>query len=118
MSALTGEIPAVLGNTSYRLILGLRGVAELQRDYGNNLHGIMGDASDAGGEKEATLPDFNAFIHVVKVSLQRFHPAEADNLDVIEGLLAQDLSLPGRLIAAAFPEARQEPAAGKRKARG
>lgn len=122
MAGLTGEITAVLGNSSYRLVLGLRGIAELQRDYGNNLQGIMGDrpaGADAGDEaKEAVLPDFDAFMQVVKVSLRRFHPEYAEDLDVVEGLLAQDWSLPGRLIAAAFPDAQPGGARGKKKARG
>lgn len=118
MSVLTGEIGATLGNTSYRLILGLRGIAQLQREYGNGLQGIMGSPPQEGGEEGAALPDFNAYMDVVKVSLQRFHSQAADDLDIVEGLLSQDWSLPGRLIAAAFPDAEEKPAAGKRKARG
>lgn len=106
MSAFTGELTEIFGNTEYRLVLGLRGIAALQAEFGKNLDPIlsmMGQGGDASENK--ALPDFTVLFRIVALALDRCHKEDAANMDVIEGLLAQDMSLPGRLIAAAFPQA-------------
>lgn len=112
MSAFTGELTEVLGNTEYRLVLGLRGIATLQTEFGKNLDPIMnmmgqGGKAGEGGEavENKALPDFSVLFRIVALSLERCHKDDAANMDVVEGLLGQDMSLPGRLIAAAFPQA-------------
>ncbi|AZV00202.1 hypothetical protein pben1_p45 [Paracoccus phage vB_PbeS_Pben1] len=110
MADFTGEVIAKVGGQEYRLALGLRGIARLQEEYGANLDPIQGM-----GQAEGDLPDFSVLLRIVDVALERHHPEVAG--DVAEQLLAADMSLPGKLLTAAFPDQKSEGRPGKSKAR-
>lgn len=115
MADFTGEIRASVGETEYRLMLGLRGMAQLQTEYGVDLKPIM-----SMGDDKDQVPDISVLLRVVDISLERHHPDVDDT--VAEALLMQDMTLPGQLIGAAFPSVQQDAtvgktAAGKAKAR-
>jgi len=98
MENLTGEISVQHQGQDYLLMLGLRGVAKLQAKYGKNLDVIR--TADAGVEE---LPDLGVYLDIVDIALERYHP-DADPA-IADQLLAADMSLPGLLLAAAFPSA-------------
>ena len=109
MSQITGEVTAKLGDKTYRLYLGMRGIGQLQQEFGKDLAPIMeaaGGLPDAGeGEAAAaSLPDLQALIRVVEVSLTRFHSDETDEY-LAGDLLQADIGLAPRLIFAAIPQA-------------
>jgi hypothetical protein len=126
MAEITGEITATFGGTSYRLVLGMRGLALLQAEYGLDLAPILGNPGEAPPEDPAEgvdpaeaaepdaaqaaqrLPDIGALIRVVEVSLARYHP----NADPYLGsdLLQADMSLAPRLIFAAIPQGDEDAA--------
>lgn len=119
MSNITGEVVAQHDGKTYRLYLGMRGIGLLQQEFGKDIAPIFAEA-DASG---TAIPDMSALLRVVEVSLHRHHP-DADEYTAGD-LLGADLSLPGRLIHATFPDAVPDnsPAkqsgrsTGKRKAR-
>lgn len=115
MSDTTGEVTAKLGGKTYRLYLGMRGIGQLQQEFGKDLAPIMEaaggmpEAGDGDQAEAASLPDLQALIRVVEVSLARFHSDEAD--DYLAGdLLQADIGLAPRLIFAAIPQVSDDPA--------
>lgn len=126
MSEITGEVTAKLGGKTYRLYLGMRGIGQLQQEFGKDLAPIMeaaGGMPEADGDGAATttsLPDLHALIRVVEVSLSRFHSDETDEY-LAGDLLQADIGLAPRLIFAAIPQASDDtvpsgPASRGRKA--
>lgn len=106
---ITGEITASFGGHEYRLMLGLRGFGQLQGEYGADLSPLMQMGEDG------QIPDINVLLRVVDIALMRHHP-DVDE-DVAEGLLMQDISLPGKLLAGAIPMPEDSGGNGKGKAK-
>ncbi|MDS9468211.1 hypothetical protein RGQ15_11600 [Paracoccus sp. MBLB3053] len=104
MQMLTGEVIVQHQGVEYRLMLGLRGIAKLQDQYGARLDPIRNM-----GQGEDEIPDFNVLLNIVDIALERHHPNAG--ADLSEHLLIEDMALPGKLLKAAFPEAK--PAASK-----
>lgn len=104
MNQITGEIAVKHEGREYALMLGLRGISKLQAKYGRDLAVIR----DMKAESDQ-LPDISVFLDIVDIALERHHPDAP--ADLAESLLLADFSLPGQLVAAAFPTA--EPAAAK-----
>lgn len=104
---ITGEIIASFEGREYRLMLGLRGIARLQEEYGADLAPLseMGESD--------SMPDMNVLLRVVDIALMRHHDDVGE--DVAEGLLMQDMNLPGKLLAAAFPTVEDTGGNGKGK---
>lgn len=110
MQTITGEVAVTHGGQEYRLFLGMRGIGKLQEEFGKDLAPFMG-LEDDGDDK--AIPEMTPLLRVIEVSLARYHP-EADPY-LADALLAADLGLPGKLIAAAIPGAEREaPPAGGR----
>ncbi|RWR31355.1 hypothetical protein D2T31_04980 [Sinirhodobacter populi] len=95
MAEFTGEFSHTVGGKTYRLALGLRGIAVLQQELGKDLAPLQIEDGDHA--------DFNVLLRVVEVALQRHHPDAGP--EVAEEILASDLSIWARLVAAAFPDA-------------
>ncbi|RJL13690.1 hypothetical protein [Paracoccus siganidrum] len=106
---ITGEITASFEGREYRLMLGLRGIARLQEEYGKELTPLM-EMSEGN-----SIPDMNVLLRVVDIALMRHHDDVGE--DVAEGLLMQDMDLPGKLLAAAFPTVEDAGGNGKGKRR-
>lgn len=106
---ITGEVTATHDGSEYTLLLGLRGIAKLQEEYGADLAPLskMGDGD--------SMPDMNVLLRVVDIALSRYHPDAGE--DVAEGLLMADMNLPGKLLAAAFPTVGQTGGNGRGKKR-
>lgn len=115
MAQITGEITATLAGTTYQLCLGMRGIAKLQQEYGQQLDPI----TKLDPETEE-LPDFGVMLRIMELALERHHP-DADAW-IADDLIRQDAAVVFRLIEAAFPsaedgDAAEKPAGKKRKAR-
>lgn len=113
MQTITGEVAVTHDGQEYRLFLGMRGIGRLQEEFGKDLAPFMGLQEDGG---DNAIPEMTPLLRVIEVSLTRHHP-EADPY-LADALLAADLALPGKLIAAAIPGAADEapPAGGRAKA--
>jgi hypothetical protein len=96
MASILGELEVTHGGATYRLRLTMRGIATLQDEFGNDIGGIL-DMSEGG------IPNMNICLRVVELALKRFHP-DAD-ADLADDILSDDMSIFGKLIAAAFPSA-------------
>ncbi|SCY61525.1 hypothetical protein [Paracoccus tibetensis] len=97
MNAITGEVVVTARGETYRLCLGMIGLAQLQKEYGQHL----GPITDLD-LKEGELPDFSVMVRVVDLALDRYHP-EHDKW-VADDILREDLSTFLRLVEGAFPE--------------
>ena len=111
MSDITGTIHEVYDGKSYDLRLTMRGIATLQSEYGNNVAGLLdGSAGD--------LPDFNALLSLVSISLQKgngMEPVAADEL--ADDLLTKDPEIVSRIISAAFPDQKEQKSGNVKKPR-
>jgi len=106
MAQVMGELDATVGDVTYRLRLTMRGIAQLQDEYGLDLEPIL-------GIKEGHMPNFGACLRVVEIALQRYH-ADA-GVDAADDILSADMSVFGRLISVAFPDAQKDGDAQKKR---
>lgn len=99
MSDVTGILHEVYGGKSYDLRLTMGGIGSLQAQYGNNIAGLLdGTAGD--------IPNFNALIALVSLSLQKGSGMDAEAADgLADDMLTKDVGLATRIITAAFPSA-------------
>jgi len=102
MSDVTGTVRATLSGAEYTLRLTMRGLAQLQSEFGKDLGGLL-----SGGFKSGDMPDFTIPLRVVEVALLRGMPdLQADRVkDIADDLLTGDQGLVARLMVAAFPDA-------------
>ncbi|MBK4216135.1 hypothetical protein JJJ17_09375 [Paracoccus caeni] len=120
MSAITGEVTVKHAGKTYRLYLGIRGIGHLQQEFGADLAPLFKDDTDLDA---GVPPEMTPLLRVVELALSRHHTDADDYL--ADDLLAADMSLPGKLIAAAIPSGADVDAGGstgakttgKRKAR-
>ena len=94
MANVTGIIETKHAGATYRLTLGMSGLARLQEEYGKGLEPLI--AMAAGGE----APDFAVLLRVTQVALERFHP-DADPY-LADDLLAADVGIAVAVMNAAF----------------
>lgn len=108
MARAIGEIDVVSGGKTYCLRLTMKSLAVLQDEFGQDLGGIM-------NMKAGALPNLKLCLRMIELGLQKHHPdASADLADEIA---TADMSVIGRLISAAFPDAEVQDG-GKPKAAG
>lgn len=101
VSAITGEQEITVGEETYCLVLGMRGLAKFQAEFGG-----VGVFKVEDGQ----LPNLMAYVRVVELALARHHPDAAE--EVVDAILAQDFTVVGRLINAAMPKASTTNAGG------
>ncbi|WP_111559464.1 hypothetical protein [Paracoccus sediminilitoris] len=94
MAQLTGIIEAKHAGATYRLTLGMSGLARLQEEYGKGLEPLIAMA------QEGQAPDFAVLLRVTQVALERFHP-DADPY-LADDLLAADVGIAVAVMSAAF----------------
>lgn len=94
MNAVTGVVTATHEGQTYRLILGMGGLARLQQEYGVELAPLV------AMEDEGRMPDFSVLLRVTQVALERFHP-DADPY-LADDLLTADVAVAVRILNAAF----------------
>ena len=110
MAQVVGDIDVTLDGVTYTLHMGMRELARLQDDFGQDLAPYFMPVA-AGG-----LPKFGAYLRMVEVSLDRWHGGVPDT--VAEDILAARPGIVAELLAAAFPSAKLPAGAkpGKRPA--
>lgn len=113
MASVVGELVVNVGGKEYTLRLGFRELGKLQDEFGQDLAPFM------QAHEEGLVPNFNAVVRLVEVSLSRYHPDAGP--DVADDILASEMSIFGKLMAAAFPapeepQKPQKPAAKKTRA--
>jgi hypothetical protein len=109
MAKMLGEVNVSVGGKEYCLRLTMRGIATLQDEFGQNLDPIL-------SLKEGELPHFGICLRVVELALQRHHPEAG--ADVADDILTQDMTIFGKLLEAAFPQAEVQAHEKKMKAAG
>lgn len=115
MAQINGVVQVRHGGKSYSLILGMSGLAKLQREYDQSLS-IFQEM-----EEEGKVPDFGALLRVVEIGLERFH-GDADPY-LADDLMRAKPELPVELVNAAFAtmdggaEGNGSPETGKAQAR-
>lgn len=97
MNEITGEVTVKVAGETYRLHLGMIGIAELQKEYGQHLEPITNMDLEEG-----QLPDFGVMIRVVDLALDRHHPKHDKYL--ADDILRADPSVFITLMDAAFPK--------------
>jgi hypothetical protein len=104
MAKPIGDIEVALDGATYTLHMGFRELGVLQSEFGRNLVPLLVKPDD--GE----LPDLAAYLRVVEVSLRRYHPQAAPT--VADDIMAADIGIVAKLLAAAFPDALKSGADG------
>ena len=117
MSDITGTIHEVYDGKSYDLRLTMRGIATLQSEYGNNVTGLF-DGSAGDSPDSPSLPDFNALLSLVSISLQKGNGMDAGAADELaDDLLTKDPEIVSRIISAAFPDQKEQKSGNVKKPR-
>jgi hypothetical protein len=111
MAHPTGEVDVQHNGKTYTLHLTMRGVAQLQKEFGQNLGPIL-------EVKPGEMPDFDVLLRVIEIALHKRHRDEEG--DLADEILSADMGVFARVIAAAFPQpdaaAPSEAEPGKRTA--
>jgi len=98
MADITGALSVEHNGTRYMLRLTMRGIAQLQAEFGRDIAGVL--SGEAGA-----IPDFAAILRIVEVALQKGQPGmiASEVAAVADDMATPDLV--GRIVAAAFPDA-------------
>lgn len=94
MAQITGAVTVTHDGKDYSLILGMSGLAQLQKEYGQDLKPLV------EMEEEGKLPDFSVLVRITTIALKRFHP-DADPY-LADDLLRADPSVPMQVVRDAF----------------
>lgn len=108
MAAILGELNVTCAGADYCLRLTMRGIAQLQDEYGQGLEPLL-------GMKDGVMPHFGICLRLVEIALKKHHPDAGPEL--ADEILTADVGVVGRLIAAAFPDPEGN-AGGKPEAAG
>jgi hypothetical protein len=107
MADVTGTHWHEHAGTRYAFRLTMRGMAQLQAEFGRDIAGILSAKSDE-------IPDFAAILRIVEVALAKGNPSlDAEKVKA----LAEDLATPdlvGAIVQAAFPDAGDSAGNGRR----
>lgn len=98
MAKIVGDVEVMLDGVTYTLHMGMREIAALQEQFGDELTPFLVPPK-AGG-----LPKFGAYLRMVELALCRYHKDAAPI--VAEDILAANLTIVPQLLAAAFPDAK------------
>lgn len=113
MAEATGTHYHEHAGTRYAFRLTMRGMAELQQEFGRDIAGIL--TNTVGG-----IPDFAALLRIVEVALAKGTPSlSAEQVKAV----AEDVATPdllGAIVKAAFPDQEGDAGNGQRagKAKG
>jgi hypothetical protein len=109
MQEATGTHYIEHGGARYALRLSMRGIAQLQSEFGRDIAGILSG--------ETSVPDFKALLRVVEISLAKGQPGMTpDQIATLADEIATT-DLVGLIVQAAFPEAGAEDVGNAQRAR-
>lgn len=110
MAQIVGDFDVALNGATYVLHMGMAQLGTLQDEFGTDLAPFM------VLPKPGSLPRFSAYVRLVEVALNRYHPDAPDTL--AGDLVTANPMVVAELLAAAFPDAKLQAGAspGKRKA--
>ena len=95
---MTGAVQVKHGGVSYQLRLTMRGIAELQAEFGRDIAGLLSG-------RDGDIPDFNAVLRLIEVALLKGTPSiDATTTSIVAEDIAT-IELVGKVVQAAFPEA-------------
>lgn len=99
MADITGVLHQSYGIKTYALRLTPSGIARLQADHGNDLGGVL--SGEAG-----KFPPFGVLLGIVTEALKKGEGlGEDEALALADELMAEDIELASRVLAASFPSA-------------
>lgn len=99
MADVTGALHHQFGGKTYTLRLTPRGIAKLQAEHGVNLGGILSGVAQA-------IPPFAVLLGVVTEALKKGEGLpDGKAEDLADDMMADDISLASRVLAASFPSA-------------
>jgi hypothetical protein len=98
MADITGTVHADHGGKRYALRLTMRGLAELQAEFGQDLGGITTHG-------EGAFPNMAPILRLVELSLRKGQPDMSPETaaDLADEMLTADIAIVQRILTAAFP---------------